>query len=233
MNFLKNFLAPVSDDKEYITGIVQEIKSGKVKSLSQSLFDLQKFSKKYSELIGTAIPSLTLLLSDSSCSTLHAEMILEIFIQLILVNKSNDVIQKKNCILLFQQKKIIETLFLQLLHKEEAKRRNLSIHLLIQLCNYNLKKVQDGLLSCPNTVPQLVDLLIDPNEKTRDQGMLLISQIILNRAEIQKIVAYEGIFEKIFYIISAEVGRWGVEEYINQYFILILALLKDNTSNQV
>jgi hypothetical protein len=64
------------------------------------------------------------------------------------------------------------------------------------------------------------------------EGLLLLTELSKANQEIQKIVAFEGAFEKLFSVIAAEGGAEGgivVQDSIN----LMNALLRGNVSNQV
>ena len=101
------------------------------------------------------------------------------------------------------------------------------IHLLLENAQ---TKVQEIVLTSPTAVSKVVDLLSDPREVIRNEAIILLIFLSHQNTPLQKLIAFEGVFEKVLGIIEAEGFSDGlivVEDCIN----LINQLLSQNSSN--
>lgn len=78
------------------------------------------------------------------------------------------------------------------------------VRLLSALLHSAPKQVQDGILTSPMGIPRLIDLLDDQREIIRNEGLLLLIALTQSNADIQKIIAFENAFERLFTIIFDE-----------------------------
>ncbi|CDS39457.1 locus tagral vesicular transport factor p115 [Echinococcus multilocularis] len=123
-------------------------------------------------------------------------------------------------------------LVLSFLSSYDMHLRRQTIQLLILMLQNNRKAVQDLLLNSPMAVSKFMATLCDPMEVIRNDGLLLLLYFTKNHATIQKIVAFENVFERILSIVEAEtVGDGGV--VIEDCFRLLHQLLAANQQNQV
>ncbi|KAK3183661.1 hypothetical protein Dsin_030947 [Dipteronia sinensis] len=94
-----------------------------------------------------------------------------------------------------------------------------SISLLLSLLLYFLSsaretlaeflfRLQEAILTIPRGITRLMDVLMD-REVIRNEALLLLTYLTREAEEIQKIVVFEGAFEKIFSIIKEEGGSEG------------------------
>ena len=100
-------------------------------------------------------------------------------------------------------------------------------HLLLENAQ---KKVQDIVLTSPTAVSKIIDLLSDPREVIRNEAIILLIFLAHHNSSIQKILAFEGVFDKLLQIIESEGFSDGlivVEDCVR----LIHELLQDNVSN--
>ena len=100
-------------------------------------------------------------------------------------------------------------------------------HLLLENAQ---SKVQDIVLTSPTAVSKIIDLLSDPREVIRNEAIILLIFLAHHNSSIQKIIAFEGVFEKLLQIIESEGFSDGlivVEDCIR----LIHELLQENVSN--
>lgn len=91
--------------------------------------------------------------------------------------------------------------------------------------------LQQVILASPLGISRLMDCLSDSREVVRNDCLLLMIELMNSNQEIQKIVAFEGVFECIFQIISDEGGSNGGIVVID-CLRLMQILLHNNTSNQ-
>ena len=92
-------------------------------------------------------------------------------------------------------------------------------------------QLQDAILTSPMGISRLIDLLDDRREIVRNEGLLLLIALTKSNAEIQKIIAFENAFERLFAIILDEGATDGgiiVQDCLN----LMQNLLRYNVSNQ-
>ncbi|MFT7807616.1 general vesicular transport factor p115 isoform X5 [Arapaima gigas] len=120
------------------------------------------------------------------------------------------------------------TLLLTLLEEFDFHVRWPGVKLLTALLKNQCAQVQGIILVSPMGVSRLMDLLADSREVIRNDGLLLLQQLTKGNAAIQKIVAFENAFERLLDIIAEEGSRIVVEDCL----LLLLNLLKNNSSNQ-
>uniref|UniRef100_A0A0E0RIB4 Vesicle tethering protein Uso1/P115-like head domain-containing protein n=1 Tax=Oryza rufipogon TaxID=4529 RepID=A0A0E0RIB4_ORYRU len=95
------------------------------------------------------------------------------------------------------------SLLLSLLSEEDFYVRYYTIQLLTALLTNSLKRLQEAILLIPRGITVLMDMLMD-REVIRNEALLLLTYLTRDAEEIQKIVVFEGVFEKIFSIIREE-----------------------------
>lgn len=77
----------------------------------------------------------------------------------------------------------------------------------------------------------IVSILDEHREQLRNEGLFLLVRLVKGHSEIQKRVAFENAFEKVFVIIDEEGGLEG-GVVASDCFTLLHNLLADNVSNQ-
>ncbi|KAF6169320.1 hypothetical protein GIB67_013750 [Kingdonia uniflora] len=92
-------------------------------------------------------------------------------------------------------------------------------------------KLQEAILSTPRGITRLMDMLMD-REVIRIEALLLLTFLTREAEEIQKIVVFEGAFEKIFSIIKEEGGSDG-GGVVQDCLELLNNLLHKSPSNQI
>nr|CDS25386.1 tubby [Hymenolepis microstoma] len=123
-------------------------------------------------------------------------------------------------------------LVLSFLSSYDMHLRRQTIHLLILLLQNNRKTVQDLLLNSPMAVSKFMATLSDPMEVIRNDGLLLLFYFTKHHPTIQKIVAFENVFERVLSIVETEtVGEGGV--VVEDCFRLLHQLLVGNQQNQI
>ncbi|ELU02247.1 hypothetical protein CAPTEDRAFT_5874 [Capitella teleta] len=122
-------------------------------------------------------------------------------------------------------------ILLSLLEEYDFHIRWPTVRLLTMLLANRSKEIQDIILSSPMGVSKLMDLLSDSREIIRNDGLLLLIQLTRGSTNIQKIVAFENAFERLLSIISEE-GDSDGGIVVEDCFLLLLNLLKNNSSNQ-
>ncbi|PRQ54047.1 hypothetical protein RchiOBHm_Chr2g0173241 [Rosa chinensis] len=123
------------------------------------------------------------------------------------------------------------SLLLSLLSEEDFYVRYYTLQLLTALLTNSPNRLQEAILTIPRGITRLMDMLMD-REVIRNEALLLLTYLTREAEEIQKIVVFEGAFEKIFSIIKEEGGSDGgvvVQDCIE----LLNNLIRKNASNQI
>ena len=124
-------------------------------------------------------------------------------------------------------------LFFDLLDDFEFNTRWSTLKLLNSLIDNQSERMQELVLQLPRGLSRLIDLLIDSREIIRNEAILTLSKLAKSNANIQKIVAFESGFDRLFEIIDGE-GSSALDGgvVVQDCFHLILTLLQTNVSNQ-
>lgn len=123
------------------------------------------------------------------------------------------------------------TLIMTYLEEYDFRVRRSAIQLITTLIANKTRDLQEIILVSPMGVSKLMDLLSDSREVIRNDALLLLIQLTKGNSNIQKIVAFENAFDKIFEIIQSE-GCSDGGIVVEDCLILLLNLLKNNSSNQ-
>ncbi|KAF8396671.1 hypothetical protein HHK36_018296 [Tetracentron sinense] len=115
--------------------------------------------------------------------------------------------------------------------EEEFYVRYYTLQLLTALLTKSPNRLQEAILTIPHGITRLMDLLMD-REVIRNEALLLLTYLTREAQEIQKIVVFEGAFEKIFSIIKEEGGSEG-GVVVQDCLELLNNLVRNNVSNQI
>ncbi|GAB2228204.1 hypothetical protein Droror1_Dr00010034 [Drosera rotundifolia] len=122
------------------------------------------------------------------------------------------------------------SLLLSLLEEEDFYVRYYTLQLLTVLLTNSPSRLQEVILATPRGITRLMDMLMD-REVIRNEALLLLTYLTREAEEIQKIVVFEGAFEKIFSIIKEEGGSDG-GVVVQDCLELLKNILRKNASNQ-
>merc|ERR1719264_416906 len=122
-------------------------------------------------------------------------------------------------------------LVLQCVEEFDFKIRRPAVQLLSDLLTNCTREVQQQVLDSHVGVSRLMDVLSETREVLRNDALILLFKLTKGNANLQKIVAFENAFDKLFEIMEAEGWTDGgivVEDCLR----LLLNLLRNNPSNQ-
>merc|ERR1719402_114724 len=122
-------------------------------------------------------------------------------------------------------------LVLQCVEEFDFKIRRPAVQLLSDLLTNCPREVQQQGLDSHVGVSRLMDVLSETREVLRNDALILLFKLTKGNANLQKIVAFENAFDKLFEIMEAEGWTDGgivVEDCLR----LLLNLLRNNPSNQ-
>lgn len=105
------------------------------------------------------------------------------------------------------------------------------INVIQSLHSQNPSQIEIALLASPGAISLLVDLLDDEREVIRNDGLLLLTAMTASNVELQKIIAFHNVFEKLLDTIQGESGLDG-GIVVEDCFQLIMNLNQNNPSNQ-
>uniref|UniRef100_A0A1J3EIX0 Golgin candidate 6 n=1 Tax=Noccaea caerulescens TaxID=107243 RepID=A0A1J3EIX0_NOCCA len=123
------------------------------------------------------------------------------------------------------------TLLLSLLEEEDSYVRYYTLQTLTALLMNSQNRLQEAILTTPRGITRLMDMLME-REFIRNEALLLLTHLTREAEEIQKIVVFEGAFEKIFSIIKEEGGSDGAV-VVQDCLELLNNLLRSSSSNQI
>lgn len=121
-------------------------------------------------------------------------------------------------------------LILDLLDEYDFRVRLAAVQLLTSLLTNRPRDIQEIILVKPMGVSKMMDLLGDSREVIRNETLLLLIKLTKGNANIQKIVAFENAFDRLFEIISSE-GYSDGGIIVEDCLLLMHNLLKNNSSN--
>ncbi|XP_050512744.1 general vesicular transport factor p115 [Diabrotica virgifera virgifera] len=122
------------------------------------------------------------------------------------------------------------TLILGFMEEYDFRVRWPAVRLMTSLVASKPKDVQDIILVSPMGVSKLMDLLLENREVIRNDALLLLINLTKSNANMQKIVAFENAFDRLFDIIRGE-GWTDGGIVVEDGLLLMLNLLRNNNSN--
>lgn len=122
-------------------------------------------------------------------------------------------------------------LLLSLLEEDDFYVRYYTLQILTALLSNSRQRLQETILTIPRGITRLMDMLMD-REVIRNEALLLLTHLTREAEEIQKIVVFEGAYEKIFSIIREE-GNSDGGVVVQDCLELLNNLIRSNVSNQV
>ncbi|KAK8159554.1 p115 like vesicle tethering protein [Phyllosticta citrichinensis] len=133
----------------------------------------------------------------------------------------------------FTQRQDNITILLDLLENHDFYSRRYALKLLKDISRLRPERTQECILSAPLGIPRLVATLDDPREPVREVAIDLLIDLTQSSPELQKIVAFQNAFEKIFNLIEAD-GLIRQGEIVVQDCLTLMAnLIQYNASNQL
>ncbi|CAH7688088.1 p115 like vesicle tethering protein [Phakopsora pachyrhizi] len=94
------------------------------------------------------------------------------------------------------------------------------------------QNLQSYFLTAPGGLGTILSMLDDNREIIRNEALLLLLNITEKNADIQKIIAFEGGFDRLFHIIDVEGGIGSGGIVVQDCLICVGQLLRYNISNQ-
>ncbi|EOD50020.1 putative intracellular protein transport protein [Neofusicoccum parvum UCRNP2] len=133
----------------------------------------------------------------------------------------------------FTQRQDNITLLLDLLESADFYSRRYALKLLKSISELRPERTQECILSAPLGIPRLVATLDDPRDAVRDVALDLLIDLTQSSTELQKIVAFQNAFEKIFALIDGDGSIRQGSIVVQDCLTLTANLVQYNPSNQL
>ncbi|KAH0566271.1 hypothetical protein GP486_000323 [Trichoglossum hirsutum] len=132
----------------------------------------------------------------------------------------------------FTQRQDNITVLLDLLDTQDPHSRLYSLQLLSAILSARPDRTQECVFTAPLGISRLVAVLDDKRDAIRNEGLLLLTSLTPSSPELQKLVAFENAFDRIFNLISLEGSLTHGGIVVQDCLSLLANLLQFNTSNQ-
>ena len=132
----------------------------------------------------------------------------------------------------FTQRQDNITVVLDLLESREFYSRLYALQLISYVSTSRPERTQECIFSAPLGVSRLVATLDDSREAVRNEALILLVALTPSSSELQKVVAFENAFDRVFNIIESEGGLTHGSTTVQDCLSLLANLLKLNVSNQ-
>ncbi|KAK2786622.1 hypothetical protein FQN52_003105 [Onygenales sp. PD_12] len=132
----------------------------------------------------------------------------------------------------FTQRQDNITILLDLLDTKDFYSRLYSLQLMYHISSARPERTQECIFTAPLGISRLVTVLGDAREPVRNEALLLLIALTPSSGELQKLVAFENAFERIFVLIEAEGSLTHGTTIVQDCLSLLANLLSLNISNQ-
>src|ERR1700712_4144587 len=132
----------------------------------------------------------------------------------------------------FTQRQDNITLLLDFIDTNDFYSRLYSLQILSAILSSRTERTEECIFAAPLGISRLVAVLDDKRDVIRNEGLSLLTYLTPNSAELQKLVAFENAFDRIFSIIKLEGSLSQGDRIVEDCLILLANLLRLNVSNQ-
>lgn len=197
---------------------------------------LRSFAKEYPASVASgALRSLIGCLSKDGGDVDTVKVVLETLLMLFNPNQDSHEASEEIALWLadeFTQRQENITLLLDFLETPDFYSRLYSLQLLIAILAARPERTEECVFTAPLGLSRLVAILDDSREAVRNEAITLLTYLSPSNVDIQKLVAFEDAFKKIFTIIEAEGSLLEGGQVIEDCLIFLANLLRLNASNQ-
>ncbi|KFA64352.1 hypothetical protein S40285_02935 [Stachybotrys chlorohalonatus IBT 40285] len=201
-----------------------------------AILGLRSFAKDYPASVSSgALRSLIGSLANDGEDVDTVKVVLETLLMLFSPNENSPEASDEIALWLadeFTQRQENITLLLDFLETADFYSRLYSLQLLSAILSARTERTEECVFTAPLGISRLVAVLDDQREAIRNEGVSLLTYLTPTSTEIQKLVAFENAFERVFGIVEADGGLAEGGRAVEDCFILLANLLRHNTSNQ-
>ncbi|KAJ6441696.1 Ribosomal protein arginine N-methyltransferase rmt3 [Purpureocillium lavendulum] len=132
----------------------------------------------------------------------------------------------------FTQRQDNITLLLDFVDSPDFYSRLYALQLLTAILAARTQRTEECVFTAPLGISRLVAALDDDRDAIRNEAISLLTALTPTSVEIQKLVAFENAFEKLFNIVDADGALYEGGRTVEDCLILLANLLRRNASNQ-
>ncbi|KAM0322945.1 hypothetical protein ACHAQA_009044 [Verticillium albo-atrum] len=201
-----------------------------------AILGLRSFAKDFPATVASgALRSLIGSLSKDGEDVDTVKVVLETL--LMLFNPNQDSPEASDEIVLwladeFTQRQDNITLLLDFLEGAEFYSRLYSLQLLSAILSARAERTEECVFTAPLGISRLVATLDDQRDAIRNEAITLLTYLTPSSTDIQKLVAFENAFDRLFSIIASDGSLVDGSRAVEDCLILLANLLRANTSNQ-
>ncbi|KAL1881968.1 hypothetical protein VTK73DRAFT_3297 [Phialemonium thermophilum] len=201
-----------------------------------AILGLRSFAKEYPASVASgALRSLIGSLSKDGEDVDTVKVVLETLLMLFNPNEDSPEASEEIALWLadeFTQRQENISLLLDFLESGDFYSRLYSLQLLAAILSARTERTEECVLNARLGISRLVAILDDRRDAIRNEGIALLTYLTPTSLEIQKLVAFESAFERVFAIIESEGGLIEGDRVVEDCLILLANLLRLNSSNQ-
>ena len=201
-----------------------------------AILGLRSFAKEYPASVASdALRGLIGSLSKDGEDVDTVKVVLETLLMLFNPNENSPEASEEIALWLadeFTQRQDNITLLLEFLETNDFYSRLYTLQLLSAIQASRTERTEECILSAPLGISRLVAVLDDKRDAVRNESLSLLTYLTPNSFELQKLVAFENAFDRIFNIINLEGSLWQGDRIVEDCLILLANLLRLNISNQ-
>ncbi|KAK5997388.1 Intracellular protein transport protein USO1 [Cladobotryum mycophilum] len=201
-----------------------------------AILGLRSFAKDFPASVASgALRSLISSLSKDGEDVDTVKIVLETLLMLFSPNEQSPEASDEIALWLadeFTQRQENITLLLDFLDSSDFYSRLYSLQLLGAILSARTERTEECVFTAPLGISRLVSVLDDQREAIRNEGISLLISLTPTSVEIQKLVAFENAYERIFAIIVADGSLSEGGRTVEDCLILLANLLRRNPSNQ-
>ncbi len=124
------------------------------------------------------------------------------------------------------------TALLDLLEPGDFYLRLYALQILSHISTARPQRTQEAIFAAPLGVSRITNVLNDKREAVRNEALVLLVALTPTSAELQKVVAFENAFDRIFALTEGDGGLSHGSTTVQDCLSLLANLLNLNTSNQ-
>lgn len=201
-----------------------------------AILGLRSFAKDYPASVASgALRSLIGSLSKDGEDVDTVKVVLETLLMLFNPNEDSPEASEEIALWLadeFTQRQENITLLLDFLDTNDFYSRLYSLQLLAAILSARTERTEECIFTAPLGIPRLVSILDDQRDAIRNEVIILLTYLTPTSIEIQKLVAFENAFDRLFAIIEADGALAEGGRTVEDCLILLANLLRSNSSNQ-
>ncbi|RPB23056.1 hypothetical protein L211DRAFT_787704 [Terfezia boudieri ATCC MYA-4762] len=241
MSLLSGILQSQAPVKQDATTAIQTLclrltTSCLVEDRRAAILSLRSFAREYKETVASGgLRGLIQTLAKDYEDVDTAKVVLETLLLLFAKDETNPESSDDIALWLadeFTQKQENLTILIDLLESPDFYTRLYTLRLLAAILENRPERAQECVYTAPLGISRLASILDDKRDAIRNEAILLLVRLSDGHQDVQKIIAFENAFDRIFSIIDVE---GGVDDgiIVQDCLQLLTNLLAYNASNQV